>query len=88
VLAFAVLGAWAAMLYPPSPALALRALGLIAFGLATEGMQHLIPWRSADWADTAANTLGVLLGVALAWTPLGNALMRLEQLQSAETSRR
>ncbi len=80
VLAFGVLGGWAAQLYPPSPALALRGLGLLAFAAATELMQAIIPWRSADWGDLTADAIGVALGLMLTFGPAGRALLRTEQL--------
>lgn len=65
-LAFAVLtalGLWAW----PQRALHLRlALALVALGGGIEGAQHLTGWRHGEWADWAADALGVAL-VALAW---------------------
>jgi VanZ family protein len=80
VLSFAVLGGWTAQLYPPSPALLWRGLGLIAFAASTELMQALIPWRSADWGDLIADAIGVVLGLALAFGPSGRALLRVERV--------
>lgn len=79
VVAFFILAAWTAQLHPPSPALWWRGLALVAYGIGTEAMQALLPWRSADWADVMANALGVGLGLAVAWSPLGRALQRLER---------
>ena len=36
-----------------------------AYGLLIEVVQVLLPWRSADLADAAANALGAALGVML-----------------------
>ncbi len=36
------------------------------YGLIIEGIQTLLPWRSGDWVDAAANGLGALFGV-IAW---------------------
>ena len=36
-----------------------------AYGLLIEVLQGLVPWRSADLADAAANALGAALGVLL-----------------------
>lgn len=39
-----------------------------AYGLAIEGVQWLLPYRSAEWLDAAANATGAILGVvAVAW---------------------
>lgn len=55
-------------------ALASRLLALLLLGLALEGMQALLPWRSADPVDAVANALGVLLGAAALWTPARHLL--------------
>lgn len=39
-------------------------------GAAIEGLQSLTSYRDAELADMAANTLGILLGLALSFTPL------------------
>ncbi|MGQ0801920.1 MAG: VanZ family protein [Pseudomarimonas sp.] len=80
VFAFAVLGGWSAQLYPPSPALVRRGLGLLAFAAGTELMQAIIPWRSADWGDLTADAFGVGLGLLLAFGPAGRGLLRVERL--------
>lgn len=78
VLVFALLGGWTAQIYRRAAPLLWRGLGLIAFGMSTEVMQALIPWRSADWDDVLANSLGVALGLAIAPTPLGRIVQRIE----------
>ncbi len=79
VVALFILAAWTAQLHPPSPALWWRGIALIIYGIATEGMQALLPWRSADWTDVLANATGVVLGVATAATPLSKVLCRIER---------
>ncbi len=37
----------------------------IAYGGAIEGIQSLIPYRSAEWGDFIANAIGAGLGVAI-----------------------
>ncbi len=44
----------------------LIALGSSLFGLAMEGFQCLIPYRSFEWTDAFFNTLGALGAVAVA----------------------
>ncbi len=83
VLAFATLAGWTAQIYRPSPALAWRGLGLLAFAAATELMQAIIPWRSGDWGDFIADALGVALGLALAYGPGGRGLLRVEKLMAS-----
>lgn len=53
-------------------------LGLVALGMALEIAQGtLTTTRSFDLADELANSTGVLLGLALAFTPLRDLLPRL-----------
>lgn len=80
VVAFAILGGWAAQLYPPSPALLWRGFGLLVFAAATELMQAIIPWRSADLNDLLADACGLALGLALAFGPTGRGLQRVEKV--------
>ena len=58
------------------------ALALIVFGLVIEACQFLVGYRTADWIDLAANTLGILLGMALATAGLGGWGLRLEDWYS------
>lgn len=41
-----------------------------------EGLQSLTVYRSAEWADMLANTIGVLLGLSLSLTALGSGLAK------------
>lgn len=52
---------------------------LVVMGVAIEGAQAaLTATRMADPLDVLANTGGVAAGIALAWTPLRDLLLRLE----------
>ena len=76
---YAVLSAWAVMLFARMRAQALAALGVIAFGIAIEVAQGVMTTdRSADSADAMANALGALAGLSLSATPLAAALQRLD----------
>jgi len=44
----------------------LLALAAIPLGAALELGQHFVPGRTPDWADAAANSVGVLVGLAVA----------------------
>ena len=58
-LAFVVLTAWALLLWPLH---ALRAvLGMLAYGAGIEGAQWAVGWRFAEWADLAADAVGMLV---------------------------
>ena len=60
-LAFAVLSGWAFLLW--SAAAWRVVLGMLLFGAAIELAQWAVGWRFAEWADLAADAVGV----ALAW---------------------
>ncbi len=50
------------------------ALALFLYGLAVEGLQHLLPHRRFEWLDVAANSAGIATVLALsfvAWLRLG-----------------
>jgi VanZ family protein len=47
------------------------AVGLMLFGFMVEGAQLLVGYRTADWLDIAANTAGIMVGLAVAIAGLG-----------------
>lgn len=57
--AFVALTAWALLLWPLASVRV--ALGMLAFGGGIELAQWTVGWRFAEWADWAADTVGVLL---------------------------
>ena len=67
---YALLAAYAAMLFATRRAMFAAALGLFALGLAIEGLQALVPWRSTDPWDLVANGAGIALGAGVGFTPL------------------
>jgi len=69
-LTFLVLAIWFTGLYRRS-AWWLIAIGLTAFGFLVEGCQLLVSYRTADWIDIAANTVGILVGLGVAAAGLG-----------------
>lgn len=76
---YAVLSAYAVMLFARMRARTWAAAGLMALGVGLEVAQaHLTLSRQADLADAFANTLGVLAGLATAATPLAHLLQRLD----------
>lgn len=79
VAGFAVLAIWAALLFESHRALLWRGLLLAAFGAGMEGVQALLPWRSADLADLLANLGGVALGIFVGFTPLARGLLLAER---------
>ncbi len=79
VAGYATLAGYAVMLFGTRRAQASAACGLLVLGLALEGVQGWLPWRSAELLDVAANAFGVLLGSLLAMTPASRVLQRLDQ---------
>lgn len=79
LLGYAVLSAYAVMLFARLRTQALCALVLVALGIGLEFAQAaLTSSRQADPADALFNGLGVLGGLAIAATPLANLLQRLD----------
>ena len=80
LLAYGVLAAWAVQLFAPRRALVASLVALIALGVILELAQGgLTATRKPDPRDALANALGVLLGGALVFTPVRNALSILEK---------
>jgi VanZ family protein len=73
-----LLAAYAVMLFARGRPLAFAILGLLAFGALVEGLQALVPWRSAELMDWIANSVGVASGALLALTPARAALQWLD----------
>ena len=79
LLGYAVLSAYAVMLFARMRAQALCAAILIALGIGLEFAQAaLTSSREADPADALFNGVGVLFGLAIAATPLATLLQRLD----------
>lgn len=76
-LTFVMLTLWFTGLYRRG-AWWLVAVGLTVFGFLVEGCQMLVSYRTADWIDIAANTAGILTGLAVAVAGLGGWGLRLE----------
>ena len=62
------------------------AFGLFLFGLLIEACQLLVGYRMGDWIDLGADTLGILLGMAIAAAGLGGWGLRLEYWYSRRTA--
>ena len=78
-LCYGALAVGAVQLFATRAALLRAAVGLVALGVALELAQEaLTSTRMLDPRDAAANTLGVLLGLLVARTPLRDALLRLD----------
>ena len=78
-LAYFLLSASAVQLFRRGRALLAVALALVAMGVCIEFAQGaLTDTRSADPFDALANTIGVAVGMATAFTPLRELLLRLQ----------
>lgn len=80
-LAFFALSAAAVQLFLRGRPLAIVVLGLLALGGAIELAQGLLTTsRMMESGDILADAIGVAAGVALAWTPLRDLLLKLDHL--------
>lgn len=78
-LAYFLLAAAAVQLYATRRALAFAGFGLLALGIAIELAQGAFTTtRAADAWDVVADAVGVAAGLAIAWTPLRDVLMRVD----------
>lgn len=69
---------WFSQLHASALARIAMAAGFIVLGVALEYAQSLTGYRSFAYADMRDNALGVFMGAALAFTPLGRVLSTLE----------
>lgn len=76
---YAALGAGAVLLFVSRRAQWSAGAGLVLMGIALEFAQALLTTtRMADPADAASNAAGVMLGLALGFTPAARWLQRLD----------
>ena len=54
------------------------AIGLMSFGFLVELFQLQASYRTADWHDIAANTVGIIVGLIIATAGLGGWALRFE----------
>jgi hypothetical protein len=59
------------------------ALGLFAFGLFIEICQRMLSYRTAEWLDMGANTIGIILGLLVAIAGVGGWCLRVEDCHAA-----
>ncbi len=63
------------------------AIGLVLFGIAIEGCQRLVGYRTADVMDVAANATGIALGLSLGLLGLGGWSQQFEHWYSRRGDR-
>lgn len=78
-LAYFVLQLWFAQVFQRWPIRGAIAVGFVLMGVGLEYLQGMTTYRVFDPADMLDNTLGVGAGLAMAATPLGLTLARLER---------
>ena len=77
-LTYFLLASSAVQIYQRRAALILAAVGLVSLGIGIEFAQGALTVnRMADPMDALANTVGVLAGMAIVFTPLRDLLVRL-----------
>jgi VanZ family protein len=54
-------------------------IGLFLFGIVIELCQRMVSYRTAEFMDLAADTVGIALGLIIALTGLGGWSLRLEE---------
>lgn len=54
------------------------ATGLVMFGILIEVCQRMLSYRSAEWYDLAADILGIMIGLTIAWLGVGGWSLRTE----------
>lgn len=77
-LAYALLTVWFTGAYPRSSYVRIG-LAMLALGIAIEIAQGAMPFgRQMDFRDVIANSLGIAVGLAIAWIGLGGWALRIE----------
>lgn len=76
--AYAALMGWFAQIYRHDLTRLLLAVALVLMGIVIEFIQGTVPQRQFDVLDMVANTSGVLLAWALAYTWVGHVLEKVE----------
>jgi VanZ family protein len=78
--AYALLSAWAAMIFRTRAGLLRSAAALMALGIVIEIAQGtLTDNRSGDPYDALADALGIVVGLGVAWTPASQWLLKFER---------
>ncbi len=80
MVAYLALAAFAVQLYWATRTQLLVALALVGLGIALEFAQgYLTTYRDMSAYDALVDTIGVVLGIATARTPLATVLLRIDQ---------
>ncbi len=82
IFAYLALMLWFAQLYRPLATKLWIALGLVAMGIVIEFAQEQTGYRHFELIDMVAGGVGVMCGLAISLTPLGNGLRLVERVLS------
>ena len=55
-------------------------IGLLLFGLIIEACQRMVTYRTAEWLDVGADTIGIILGLVIGAVGIGGWCLRAEEL--------
>ncbi len=79
ILMYSFLSSWFSLLVMQNRSLWWVFFGLTAFGLLMEFLQGLTDYRSAEFADAIANSIGAAIGLVFHFTRLRVWLIRVDQ---------
>ena len=75
-----ILSSWFSLIVEKRKSLLRVCIGLILYGIMIELVQGMTIYRSAEFADAIANSLGVFVGLAFHFTPLHRFLRWLDAI--------
>ena len=55
------------------------AVGLLAFGMLIEACQYLVTYRTAEWGDVWADSIGIVIGMTVAMVLTGGWSLKIER---------
>lgn len=80
---YALLSGWFSLIVKYSRTLWVVLFGLIAFGLLMEYLQGFTSYRRQDIDDAIANSAGVMVGIAIHFSPLRGMLVNFDKFLHA-----
>lgn len=80
---YALLSGWFSLIVKYSRTLWVVLFGLIAFGLLMEYLQGFTSYRRQDIDDAIANSAGVMVGIAIHFSPLRGMLVKFDKFLHA-----
>ncbi|MEE9332904.1 MAG: VanZ family protein [Granulosicoccaceae bacterium] len=86
VTAYGCLMGWFAQIYRHDLTRLILVITFVAMGILIEILQSMTPTRQFEWLDMVANTSGVVLAWALAYTWFGGLLVKFERLVGVKHS--